>query len=761
MGDAAPILIWETDATGVTFVNQHYLDFFGVSFGEIKEMGWSSFVHPDDLEGYVVAYVEAYTSRQPYAYECRFRRADGCYRWLRNTGRPVGADRLAGGSVDVTDLIELQSALKESEEQLRLVKETGRHLVILTTDAAGTITSWSLGAETAFGWSADEVIGQNAAMLFVPEDQATGVPEEELQGAARDGCSNDERWHLTKSDGRVFLNGSVHPLLADPEGRSRGFIKVAIDDTRRRESEEELHTLNADLERTVAHRTQDLEAARTSLEVALAAADMGGWDIDLATGDARRTLRHDRIFGYKALLADWNVEAFLSHVQPGHRNRIATTFEQAAETGNLEFECPIDTVDGDERWITAKGRMAYDDAGTPIRMSGVVFDITERKETEAQLAQAQKMEAVGQLTGGVAHDFNNLLTVIRGSVDLLRRPGLSDDRRARYIDAIGETADRATRLTAQLLAFARRQALAPATFDSGASVEEVGTIVRTLVGARITFTIATPDEPCFVVADRGQFDTAVINMSVNARDAMDGQGDLTILVAPVSGIPATRAHPPVSGDYVAITIRDTGSGIDLKKMERIFEPFYTTKGPGHGTGLGLSQVFGFAKQSDGDIRVESVVGEGSTFTLYLPRARHAEAEIEQEAKPEPFDGEGARVLLVEDNEEVGEFAAQALKELGYRCVLATNAAQALSLLRKDRSQFDVVFSDVVMPGMNGLEMGQEIRRLHADLPVILTSGYSHVLAQNGQHGFELLHKPYSVEQLSHVLRKSVRRSKAD
>ncbi len=524
-----------------------------------------------------------------------------------------------------------------------------------------------------------------------------------------------------------------------------------------RRSEERLGALNAELERTVAFRTQDLVAARTSLEVALAAADMGGWDIDLASGQTRRTPRHDSIFGYPTPLPAWNVETFLSHVRPAHRARVADAFDAAARTGVLEVECPIDAGGGRERWINARGRVAYDGAGVPTRMSGVVFDITGRKETEAQLAQAQKMEAVGQLTGGVAHDFNNLLTVIRGSVDLLRRPGLEEARRTRFIDAIGEAADRAARLTAQLLAFSRRQALEPATFDCGESVEEVGTIVRTLLGSRVALRIVTPDEPCFVVADRGQFDTAVINMSVNARDAMDGQGDLVVAVGPVSGMPAIRAHPPVAGAFVAITIRDSGRGIDPDTVSRIFEPFYTTKGPGHGTGLGLSQVFGFAKQSGGDVRVDSVVGEGSTFTLYMPRARGVVPPDGQDEQPAAAaEGEGARVLVVEDNEEVGAFAVQALTELGYRCVLAVDAAQALGLLREDRGRFDVVFSDVVMPGMDGLEMGQEIRRLHPDLPVILTSGYSHVLARNGQHGFELLHKPYSVEQLSGVLRKSVR-----
>ncbi len=375
---------------------------------------------------------------------------------------------------------------------------------------------------------------------------------------------------------------------------------------------------------------------------------------------------------------------------------------------------------------------------------------------EDALRQSQKLEAIGQLTGGVAHDFNNLLTVIRGSVDLLRRDNLSDEKRTRYIDAIGDTADRAAKLTGQLLAFARRQSLSQDLFDAGSSLTEVAGMLRTMTGSRVTLDLQVPDEPYFILADRSQFDTAVVNMGINARDAMDGEGRLTISTGPVSGIPAIRGHAAVPGEFVAVTIADTGSGIPSDQIDRIFEPFFTTKGVGQGTGLGLSQVIGFAKQSGGDIRVDSEPGRGTTFTLYLPRARpDAEAEPLDEREPERVDGDGVCVLVVEDNEQVGRFATAALKELGYDCILATDAEAALAALAAGCDRFHVVFSDVVMPGMSGVDLGEEVRRLHPDVPVILTSGYSHVLAQNGRHGFELLHKPYSVEQLSRVLRKAI------
>ena len=377
----------------------------------------------------------------------------------------------------------------------------------------------------------------------------------------------------------------------------------------------------------------------------------------------------------------------------------------------------------------------------------------DHEQAQDALRQAQKMDAIGQLTGGVAHDFNNLLTVIRGSVDLLRRDGLSDDKRARYVDAIGSTADRAAKLTGQLLAFARRQALTPELFDAGASLQEVANIVRTLTGSRVVLDVELPADPVFTLADRGQFDTAIVNMAINARDAMNGEGTLIIRLGAVSGIPAIRAHEPARGDFVAVTITDTGSGIATDDVDRIFEPFFTTKDVGSGTGLGLSQVIGFAKQSGGDIRVDSVAGEGTTFTLYLPRAYPGERDMtERDAPNATLTGDGTCVLVVEDNEQVGAFATQALRELGYQSVLARDGSMALAELDKGCDRFHIVFSDVVMPGMSGIELANEIRRRHASIPVVLTSGYSDVLAQNGSHGFELLHKPYSVDQLSRVLR---------
>jgi two-component system NtrC family sensor kinase len=448
-------------------------------------------------------------------------------------------------------------------------------------------------------------------------------------------------------------------------------------------------------------------------------------------------------------------------------------------------EYPIDVAAGLEtsairaRWLsTVSQHLIFGAPATALlfallglalrRTRHLHFEAEKRRVAEEALKHGQRLEALGQLTGGVAHDFNNLLTVIRASVDLLRRPDLPEPRRLRYIDAISDTVTRAAKLTAQLLAFARRQTLKPEVFEVGRSVYTLNEMIGTLVGSRIEIVILGPEEPCFVNADAGQFETAIINMAVNARDAMEGRGRLTIAVGMAASLPtaAPSSQNPTDQDplgqnpygYVAVSVADTGSGIPRDQFERIFEPFFTTKQAGHGTGLGLSQVFGFARQSGGEVAVTSEVGKGSIFTLYLPRSAgsgQSRAPTAEDARA--LDGRGMSVLVVEDNSDVGQFANDALTDLGYATRLVGSATHALEELAVDADRFDVVFTDVVMPGMTGLELAQEIRRCHPDLPVVLTSGYSHVLSEHGSHGFELLQKPYSVEQLSRVLHRVGRR----
>ncbi|MGX4728875.1 response regulator [Pseudomonas corrugata] len=380
------------------------------------------------------------------------------------------------------------------------------------------------------------------------------------------------------------------------------------------------------------------------------------------------------------------------------------------------------------------------------------------KQTEAALRQSQKLEAIGQLTGGVAHDFNNLLTIIRSSVDFLRMPDLPNERRQRYMTAVSETVDRAAKLTSQLLAFARRQPLKPEVINVGKQVQSLGDMLETITGARMQVKVELCDRPCFIRADLSQFETALINMALNARDAMNCQGTLWLRLSCGEGMPPIRGHAGSGQPFVAVTLADTGTGIAAQDLEHIFEPFFTTKEVGKGTGLGLSQVFGFAKQSGGNVDVSTVVGEGTAFTLYLP-------EVEAEKRHEPTREETThlilekgrrRVLIVEDNLEVGRFANQILQDLGYETAWATNAEDALEMAGPDAAAFDAIFSDVVMPGIGGIALARELRQRRKDLPVVLTSGYSEELAHSGHEGFEFLSKPYSADQVSRILSRTMR-----
>ena len=666
--------------------------------------------------------------------EYRIRRADdGALRWIARkaefehdaTGRPT---RLVGVVQDITEKRATLDALEASAQQFRTLAEalpshvwTARAdgLLDWLNDRVYEYTGAARGAFDGAAWP-DAVHHDDLpqALAGWRASVATGENfEAEYRIRRADGAY---RWHLVRARPLRSADGAVVRWL----GTSTDIHERKLDQVETARSRDRIWTLSQELMLIC-----DFDGIICAVNPS--ATRLLGWAGDLMVGRG---------------LSD-----FL------HPDDLRSTADEVARLSEgvttLAFENRYRARDGSYRLISWT---AVPDGGY---IHAVGRDVSRERATEDALRQAQKMEAIGQLTGGVAHDFNNVLAVIKTSIDLLRRVQLTDERRQRFMDSISNAVDRATRLTGQLLAFARRQALQPEVFDAGQNARSVSEMIGSLTGARIETVLDLADESCFVDADPSQFDTALVNLSVNARDAMAQSGRLTITVRSVDEIPGLEGEAARPGEYVAVAVADTGSGIAPQNLTQIFEPFFTTKGVGHGTGLGLSQVFGFAKQSGGDIRVQSTLGQGSTFTLYLPRA--ARPVRSRKAGPDELPlarGSGGRILVVEDNPDLAESVRQTLEELGYRTHMTGSAEQALAELQHDAGRFVAVFTDVVMAGMSGIDLGHEIRRKYPGLPVVLSSGYSYVLAQNANLSFPLLQKPYAVDMLARELHDAVHAS---
>jgi CheY-like chemotaxis protein len=380
----------------------------------------------------------------------------------------------------------------------------------------------------------------------------------------------------------------------------------------------------------------------------------------------------------------------------------------------------------------------------------------ERRKTEAQLRQSQKMEAVGKLTGGVAHDFNNLLQVIAGNLQLLQRDLVGNERAMSRVQTATRAVDRGAKLASQLLSFARRQPLQPLVVNVSKLVRGMDDLLRRTLGEEVELETSTHKELWNTSLDPNQFENVIINLAVNARDAMNGTGKLTIEVGnAVLDEHYCRLHPEVlPGQYVLLAVSDTGSGMTPDVMERAFEPFFTTKPEGRGTGLGLSMVYGFVKQSGGHLKLYSELGHGTTIKLYMPRAVEAES-VDAKVDLGPIEGGTETILVVEDDAEVRTTVVEMVSELGYRVLKAVDAASALVILQSG-VPIELLFTDVVMPGpVRSPELARQAKELNPDIEVLFTSGYTENAIVHGGRldaGVQLLSKPYSREDLARKLR---------
>ena len=663
--------------------------------------------------------------------------------------------RLVGAHIDITDLAVAKEALRESEERFRLIANSAP-VPMWVTQIDRTRAFANQAYLEFLGVGYEDALKFDWRAILHPDDMDRIVQESIAGEAALKPFVLEGRYR--RADGAWRWMRSESQPRWDPTGHHIGFIGVAHDVTVAKEAEGELRRLNETLEERIKERTSQLQSNEAQLRAIFETSNQYQALLDL---------QGNILYANTAALAGIHAAAEEIAGKPfwdapwfsgtdGVRDVVINAFDAVMKGDSVRTEMRLNLPAG-ERFFDFTMRPVFDQHGSVSGVLPEAVDITDRRHAEEALRQSQKMDAVGQLTGGVAHDFNNLLTIIRSATDFLRRRDLPEDRRRRYVDAISDTVDRASKLTGQLLAFARRQPLTPRVFDVGAQVESIAQLIRPLVGGRIEIKLELCDPQAFATADVAQFETALVNLAVNARDAMAGEGCLTISVKTADATPALRAHANRSGKFVAVSVSDSGTGIAAENLHTIFEPFFTTKEVGKGTGLGLSQALGFAKQSGGEIDVQSTLGQGSTFTIYLPQA---ESPIDGSAATvttveAAMSGRGHRVLVVEDNEDVGQFSTELLRDLGYAIKWAANAREALAALAEDELAFDLVFSDVIMPGMNGVELAVVIRERYPGLPVVLTSGYSSVLADHAHRGFELIQKPYSVEALSRTLRKAI------
>ncbi len=722
---------------------------------------WVRRIHPDDRARTLKQFLEAIGGREErLSAEYRIVRTnDGQVRWIATEarierdldGKPL---RLVGAHIDITDRSLARERLRESEERFQLIANSAP-VPMWVSNKDGT-RAFANEAYLAFvGVDYEQALVFDWRKILHPEDTERIVKESVAGEASLKPFVLEARYKRANGEYR-WMRSESQPRW-DPAGRHIGFIGVAHDVTSAKKAEDDLRRLNESLERRIEERTVQLAANETQLRAIFETTNQYQVLLDL---DGKVVYANSTaLAGIHASESDvagtrfWDSPWFSA--TDGMNHTVWNAFTAAVRGETVRAEMLLHLPVG-ERYFDFAMRPIFDQNGIVSGVLSEAIEITERRQAEEALRQAQKMEAVGQLTGGVAHDFNNLLTIIRSATDFLRRRELSEERRRRYIDAISDTVDRASKLTGQLLAFARRQPLTPQVFEVGAQVESIAQLIRPLVGGRIRIELDLCKPACFAMADVAQFETALVNLAVNGRDAMDGEGLLSIKVDSVGTIPAMRARGPRTGRFIAVSVQDTGSGIAADKLEVIFEPFFTTKEVGKGTGLGLSQAFGFVKQSGGEIAVASILGQGSTFTIHLPQVdRPVDKPDKKIGLEASASGRGNCVLVVEDNEEVGRFSTELLKDLGYEIDWVGNADAALKALADNELAYDLVFSDVIMPGMNGVDLAVAIRERYPGLPVVLTSGYSNVLAQNVDRGFELIQKPYSVEALSRVLRKAI------
>jgi PAS domain S-box-containing protein len=714
-------------------------------------------VHPDDRSMVADAFRASLSAKNSRSIDHRIMLSSGKIKYVNETWRIAndgnGFATAVGTCQDISERQLINERLRESEARLERAQEiTG-------------IGSWEIDVQLASLVLSKQMYHIHA---LTPHDTKQ-LPISDIESLISMDRTEAASWFQ-----RLLAGESVEPLEANICSY-KGDVRIVSNEARSLFDETGKVIKISGTQRDVTDTKQaDRELRLSQLHLALAqqVASIGSAAIDFQTGKWYWSDETFRIYGVKRGRFTPSFEGLATLVHPEDREELFSA-PALAQVGITPppIEYRIIRPDGAERVLRREAALVKAESGEVFGVVGTVRDITDLRAAErekellqAQLRQAQRLEAVGQITGGVAHDFNNLLTVILGNAEVIEKHLAGNAAVRELAELTKMAAERGAELTRQLLAFSRQQPLDPKPISIDHLVSGMDKLLRRVLGERVTINAVYGPELWKALVDASQLENALLNLSVNARDAMPDGGRLTIETKSVNldssnvfeDLHIVADHPETgTGQYVLISVSDTGTGMDEATRQKAFDPFFSTKDVGKGSGLGLSMVYGFVKQSKGHVRILSEVGRGTTIELYLPKADQALISVESQEDHSPVLGGVEKLLVVEDDELVRRQLTSQLRDLGYRVVSANDGVEALKILKRS-GHFDMLFTDVVMPrGINGCELADEAAKLRPGLPVLFTSGYAEsAVARQGRldPGFNLLHKPYRRHELAAKIR---------
>jgi PAS domain S-box-containing protein len=616
----------------------------------------------------------------------------------------------------------------------RLLVEAVTDYAIYMLDPNGIVASWNPGAQRFKGYQPDEIIGQHFSRFYTDEDRKTGLPARALETARRTGKFENEGWRVRK-DGTRFWAAVVIDPIRSPTGEVIGYAKITRDLTERKQAEQMLK-VSEDQFRLLVQGVTDYAIYMLDPE-----GNITNWNLGA-----------QRIKGYtpEEIIGKHFSQFYTDEDRSNDEPR--RTLETARREGKFEKEAWRVRKNGSRFWAHVVIDPLRDETGALIGFAKITRDITERREvqlkldkTREALAQSQKMEAIGHLTGGIAHDFNNLLMAISSSLELIRKRLPPDPKLQRLLDNATQGAERGAVLTKRMLAFARRQELSAQTIQIPDLVRGMSDMLERSLGPSISIETRFPLKLSAIRADANQLEMAILNLAVNSRDAMP-EGGRIIIAAEEEEVRGTTGSNLKPGQYVRLSVTDTGEGMNAETLRRATEPFFTTKGVGKGTGLGVPMVHGLAEQFGGRFELRSRIGEGTTAEIWLPAAETIPvlAPVGSKSPARERFYEPLVILCVDDDPLVLTNTVAMLEDVGHTAIAASSGRQALNLLREDNS-IDLVITDQIMPGMTGIELANVIRAEWPKLSVILATGFAET--PTGQLPLPRLSKPFTQTEL--------------